>query len=128
MSRTRSIGVRNGSPLVVGVAENENFLASDVSAILKHTQKVIYLDDKEMVTVSKDGFKTKTIEDVTVTKEIQQVDWDLEMIEKGGFPHFMLKEIYEQPETITNAMRGRLIHEGGPGQTGRTEHDGRRTA
>jgi len=104
------IGVRNGSPLVIGVADNEHFLASDVSAILKHTQKVVYLDDKEMVTVWKNDFKTKTTEDVAIQKEVQEIDWDLEMIEKGGFPHFMLKEIFEQPETIMNAMRGRLIH------------------
>ncbi|MGD8413220.1 MAG: glutamine--fructose-6-phosphate transaminase (isomerizing) [Candidatus Latescibacterota bacterium] len=104
------IGVRNGSPLVIGVADNENFLASDVSAILKHTQKVVYLDDKEMVTVWKNDFKTKTTEDVAIQKEVQQIEWDLDMIEKGGYPHFMLKEIFEQPETITNAMRGRLIH------------------
>ena len=115
------IGVRNGSPLVVGVAMNENFLASDVSAILKHTQKVIYLDDKEMVTVWKDHFKTMTTEDVAVLKEIQQVDWDLEQIEKSGYPHFMLKEIFEQPETITNAMRGRLIHGEGLAKLGGLE-------
>jgi glucosamine--fructose-6-phosphate aminotransferase (isomerizing) len=112
------IGVRNGSPLVVGVAENENFLASDVSAILKHTQKVVYLDDKEMVTVWKNKYKTMTTEDVAVNKEIQQIDWDLDMIEKGGFPHFMLKEIFEQPETITNAMRGRIIHHQGLAKLG----------
>ncbi len=105
------VGVRNGSPLVIGVAEHENFLASDVSAILKHTQKVVYLDDKEMVTVWKDKFKTKTTDDVAVRKEIKEIDWNLDMIEKGGFAHFMLKEIYEQPETITNAMRGRIIHD-----------------
>ena len=105
------VGVRNGSPLVIGVAEHENFLASDVSAILKHTQKVVYLDDKEMVTVWKNKFKTKTTDDVAVRKEIQEIDWNLDMIEKGGFAHFMLKEIYEQPETITNAMRGRIIHD-----------------
>jgi len=115
------IGVRNGSPLVIGVAKNENFLASDVSAILKHTQKVIYLDDKEMVTVWKDDFKTKTTEDVAVQKEIQQIEWDLDQIEKGGYPHFMLKEIFEQPETITNAMRGRLIPEEGLAKLGGLE-------
>ncbi len=112
------IGVRNGSPLVIGVAANENFLASDVSAILKHTQKVIYLDDKEMVTVWKNKFKTKTTENVAISKEIQEVDWNLEMIEKGGFDHFMLKEIYEQAETITNAMRGRIIHSEGLAKLG----------
>jgi len=107
------IGVRNGSPLIVGVSNGENFLASDVSAILKHTQKVIYLDDHEMVTVWRDRFHTKTVDNITTNKEIHSVDWGLEMIEKGGFDHFMLKEINEQPETITNAMRGRLVYDEG---------------
>ena len=112
------IGVRNGSPLIIGIASDENFLASDVSAILKHTQQVIYLDDHEMVTVRRDGFVTKTIDNVTTNKEIHQVDWDLEQIEKGGFDHFMLKEINEQPETISNGMRGRLVYEEGIAKLG----------
>jgi glucosamine--fructose-6-phosphate aminotransferase (isomerizing) len=112
------IGVRNGSPLVVGIAEKEYFIASDVSAILKHTRQVVYLDDKEMVVVEPSGFKTMTIENVAVTKEVQEVSWNLEMIEKGGFAHFMLKEIFEQPETIRNAMRGRLIYEAGDARLG----------
>ncbi|MFH1755536.1 MAG: glutamine--fructose-6-phosphate transaminase (isomerizing), partial [Candidatus Latescibacterota bacterium] len=103
------IGVRNGSPLVVGIADGAYLLASDVSAFLKHTRQVIYLDDKEMVTVTPSGFTTMTLDNVKVKKEIQEVSWDLGMIEKSGYPHFMLKEIFEQPETIQNAFRGRII-------------------
>ena len=112
------IGVRNGSPLIIGIAGDENFLASDVSAILKHTQKVIYLDDHEMVTLYRDHFVTKTVDNVTTNKQVHEVDWDLEMIEKGGFDHFMLKEISEQPETITNGMRGRLVYDEGIAKLG----------
>jgi glucosamine--fructose-6-phosphate aminotransferase (isomerizing) len=112
------VGVRNGSPLIIGIADGENFLASDVSAILKHTQKVIYLDDHELVTVFRDHFVTRTLDNVTTSKEVHEVDWDLEMIEKGGYEHFMLKEIHEQPETITNGMRGRLVYDEGIAKLG----------
>jgi len=102
------VGARKGSPLVVGVADNEYFLASDVAPIVDHTRQVVYLDDGEMAVLSPDGFHTATITAEPVNKAIDVVDWDLSKIEKGGFDHFMLKEIFEQPESVRNSMRGRL--------------------
>ena len=102
------IAARNGSPIVIGVGEDEYFVTSDVAGIVEHTKKVIYLDDNEMAVLTKDGFSTKTIDDVPTSKKVQQVSWDIDMIEKVGYDHFMLKEIHEQPESIVNAMRGRF--------------------
>jgi glutamine---fructose-6-phosphate transaminase (isomerizing) len=103
------IGARRGSPLLVGVGENENFLASDASAILQHTRNVIYLQDDEMVILTRDGYSTKTIDNQTTNSIIHEVEFDLESIEKGGFDHFMLKEIHEQPRTFQDCFRGRLL-------------------
>jgi glucosamine--fructose-6-phosphate aminotransferase (isomerizing) len=107
------IGARRGSPLVVGIADGEYFLASDVAPIVEHTRQVVYLDDGEMAVLTPAGFHTATIANERVDKAVHEVDWDLAQIEKGGYDHFMLKEIFEQPESVRNAMRGRLnIEEG----------------
>jgi glucosamine--fructose-6-phosphate aminotransferase (isomerizing) len=107
------VGARRGSPLVVGVGQGTNFLASDVAAILGQTRQVIYLDDGEMAVLTPDNVVTTTIDNREITKEIEEITWDLEQIQKGGHPHYMLKEILEQPETIENAFRGRILAESG---------------
>jgi glutamine---fructose-6-phosphate transaminase (isomerizing) len=104
----RIIAARKGSPLIIGVGEGENFVASDAAAIIDHTRQVIYLKDGEVAEITAHGLRTMTIDDEETEKEIEEVTFELSQIERGGYDHFMLKEIYEQPETIHNAMRGRL--------------------
>jgi glucosamine--fructose-6-phosphate aminotransferase (isomerizing) len=105
------IGARRGSPLLVGVGRDENFLASDVSAIVAHTRRVVYLNDFEIVTLTRDDFQVTTLEAAAVSPQIKEVEFKAEDVERGKFPHFMLKEIFEQPQSVQNAMRGRLSHE-----------------
>ncbi len=115
------VGARKGSPLVVGIGDGVNYLASDVAAIMGHTRHVIYLDDGEMVTLTPEGVTTTTIDNEEITKEIQEITWDLDQIQKGGYEHFMLKEIFEQPQTIRDSFRGRILPESGDVKLGGIE-------
>jgi glucosamine--fructose-6-phosphate aminotransferase (isomerizing) len=102
------IGAKKGSPLILGVGNGEYILASDAAAIVEHTTRAIYLSDNEMVTITPNGFYTKTIDNIAVTKELQEIEFSLEQIELDGFTHHMLKEIFEQPKSLTTCMGGRV--------------------
>ncbi len=99
---------RNGSPLIIGTGGDEAFAASDASAILEHTKKMIYLDDREIAVIGPGTVLVRNMEDKKIDKNLQEIGWNLGQIEKGGFKHFMLKEIFEQPESLKNTTRGRL--------------------
>lgn len=113
------IAARKGSPLVIGIGEGEYFLASDATPIIEHTKSVIYLNDLDVAVITKNELSLKTLKNDKITPKVQKLDLEIGAIEKGGFDHFMLKEIFEQPQTITNTLRGRIsadlkdIHHGG---------------
>ncbi len=108
------VAARKGSPLVIGIGENEFFLASDGTPIVEYTKKVIYLDDEQVAVVHRNGeYEIRTIENEVHTPFVQELNMEIDRIEKGGYDYFMLKEIYEQPVTINDAMRGRLNSEAG---------------
>ncbi len=102
------VGARRGSPLIVGVGKGENFLASDATAIASHTREVIYLNDYDVVTLTADRFIVANLGNDTAKVQISKLEFDAEAAERGSYPHFMLKEIFEQPRTVENAMRGRI--------------------
>jgi len=102
------VAARKGSPLVIGIGNQEYFITSDVSASLEHTRDVVYLDDNEVAILTGNKYETKTIQNIPTYKKVEEVLWNIDMIEKGGYPHFMLKEIHEQPQALRNAMRGRV--------------------
>jgi glucosamine--fructose-6-phosphate aminotransferase (isomerizing) len=102
------IGAKKGSPLILGVGQNEYVIASDAAAIVEHTTQAIYLADNEMVTITSDNFHTKTIDNVIVTKDLKEIEFSLEQIELAGFDHYMQKEITEQPTALSTCFCGRI--------------------
>lgn len=112
---------KNSSPLLIGVGNDEYLVASDASAIVSYTKKVIYLNDKEMGVITPEGFRCFDLNNQKISKEVDHIDWDIEKAQKEGFKHFMLKEIYQQPEAIENSIRGRLIEKEGTAKLGGLE-------
>lgn len=104
----RIVAARKGSPLVVGLGEGEFYIASDASPIIEYTKKVVYLNDEEIVSISRKDFQIRTISNIPKEAEVKEIDLAIEALEKGGFEHFMLKEIYQQPSSVSDCMRGRV--------------------
>jgi glutamine---fructose-6-phosphate transaminase (isomerizing) len=113
---------RNGSPLMLGIGNEETIVSSDASAIINYTKNVVYLEEGDFAVLTKKGFKIKTLEDRRIFREAKEIDYLLESVEKGGFDHFMLKEICEQPDTIQNTYRGRINFTTGVAKLGGLEH------
>jgi len=110
---------RRSSPLIIGIGDGEIFAASDVAALVNHTKNVVYLQDDDVATLTKDGYRVTNLRSSSgVSRDAETIDWDVSAAEKQGFPHFMLKEIHEEPEAIRNAMRGRLIPDEGISKLG----------
>ncbi|MEI6972395.1 MAG: glutamine--fructose-6-phosphate transaminase (isomerizing) [bacterium] len=103
------IAARQGSPIAIGIRDDETIIASDVSAIVTHTKQVIYLGDGDIVTATRENVDIASLKNVPVSHEMTHIDWDISQIEKGGYEHFMLKEIHEQPDSLANTLRGRLV-------------------
>lgn len=116
--KNKLIAARNFSPLLVGIGKNEYFVASDASPVIRHTRDVIYLENGEMAILERSGYRIVTLDNQNVDRPASIIEWDTEEAEKGGYPHFMLKEIMEQPEAIENSLRGRLIADEGLAKLG----------
>src|SRR5215470_17532487 len=106
------VGARLNAPLVVGLGEDEYYIASDITAIIPYTKRVLVLGEGEVAAVTPLGAEVSTLDGVTVQPKLVHVDWDVAQAQKGGYEHFMLKEIHEAPEAVANAMRGRLTDDG----------------
>ena len=117
----RLVAVRNFSPLLLGIGEEEYLVASDASAVLRRTRKIIYLNDGEMAVLTPKRHQITNLDNQSVEREPEEVEWTLESAQKSGYPHFMLKEIMEQPEAIENSIRGRLLPEEGMAKLGGLE-------
>lgn len=107
------VAARKGSPIAIGVGEGETLVASDVSAIVPHTKRVVFLNDGDVATITPAALDISSLKNVPVSRELTQIDWSPEQVEKGGYEHFMLKEIHDQPAALANSLRGRLLEKDG---------------